>query len=90
MNFDNLRVGMKVLIGASSFTGRYQGMDDGMHSLVGTQQTISEIDPSGEWIKFLGHRYFWDHRDMKEIPDTNENLIKLHGEKSVFDPTELH
>jgi hypothetical protein len=90
MNFDDLRIGMKVYVGGSTFTARCQGMDDIMHRLVGTQQTISEFDPGGEWIKFVGHVHFWDHRDMKEIPDIDENLIKLHGKKSVFDPTELH
>ncbi len=91
MNIDKMRPGMRVLIRQSTNTRKNQGMDQVMYDMVGKQKTISEFDHiRGDWVKFEGHTFFWDCRDISELPEADENDIKLEGEKSVFDPTELN
>jgi len=95
MRYDELQVGMRVLICpilAGSHTSGSQGWDSDMGKYIGTEQTIGSL--SEENVMFRGrnvrdgvNRFHWDLRDL--VPCQEPPIIEMKGEKQTFDENEL-
>ena len=90
MKIEDLRVGMRVMVNSTgNHTRATQGFDYDMEEFLGTQRTIGRISLHRGNIMFKEKHYYWDPRDVKEIPNVDEQKIILKGEKQLFNVDEL-
>ena len=90
MKIEDLRVGMRVMVNSTgNHTRATQGFDYEMENFLGTQRTIGEVSFHRGNIMFEEKSFYWDPRDIREIPNVDEQKIILKGEKQLFNVDEL-
>ena len=90
MKIEDLRVGMRVMVNSTgNHTRATQGFDYDMEEFLGTQRTIGEVSFHRGNIMFEENSFYWDPRDIREIPNVDEQKIILKGEKQLFNVDEL-